>query len=139
MLIADFVVQHRQELIEQVELHAAAEEEPGAARGRHARIAALVSELIEDLQGGSRSPPPRAGAPGRDGALLFHERDLVRQEIVADVAQRLVPVSPNEMVVVSDWTTTSDRRRLEERARCLADLLDGVHEKAAIVTPDGRI
>jgi PAS domain S-box-containing protein len=43
------------------------------------------------------------------------------------------------MVILSDWASVSNRRRLEESVRRLSDLLDDIHEAAVIVTPDGRI
>jgi signal transduction histidine kinase len=137
-MLADFVLAHKDELVGRVERRAAAEEGPGRAKGRHARITALVEELIQALQCGDGSPTPRADT-GRDASLLCHERFLVRQETVSEVVKCSLAVPPSEMVIASDWASAADRRRLEERARRLSNLLDDVSESAVIVTPEGRI
>jgi signal transduction histidine kinase len=138
VMLADFVLAHKQELVGQVELRAAADEGPGAAKGCRARITALLDELIQALQRGDGSPAPRADT-GRDAALRCRERFLIRQETVSEVVKRSLAVPPSEMVIASDWASAADQRRLEERARRLSNLLDDVNENAVIVTPDGRI
>jgi hypothetical protein len=42
VMLADFVLAHKEELIRQVELRAAADEVSRLAKGRHGRITALV-------------------------------------------------------------------------------------------------
>jgi PAS domain S-box-containing protein len=138
IMLADFVLTHKDELVRQVELRAAADEGPGLAKGRHGRITALVEELIEALRFGNASSAPPA-AMGRDEALKCHERSLIRQETVSEVVGHSLAVPPGEIVIAYDWASTPTRRRLEERARRLSDLLDDVNEHAVIVTPDGRI
>jgi PAS domain S-box-containing protein len=151
-MLAEFVVAHKQELVEQVALHAAADEGPGPAKGRANRVNALVEELIATLQRSDGSPAPQAdtgqrsdGSPapqadtGRDGAIQCHERSLIRDETVSAVVSQSLTVPPSEMAVLSDWASAPNQHRLEERARRLSDLLDDIHEAAVIVTPDGRI
>jgi PAS domain S-box-containing protein len=137
IMLADFVQAHKEELVRQIELRAAADEGPGPAEGRHGRIIALVEELIEALQSGNASPAPRADMD-RDAALKCRERSLVRQETVSEVVGRSLAVPPSEMVIASDWASDPNQCRLEERVRRLSDLLDDIHEGAVIVTPDGR-
>jgi PAS domain S-box-containing protein len=43
------------------------------------------------------------------------------------------------MIVLSDWASGPNERRLEERVRRLSDLLDDMHEGATIVGRDNRI
>ena len=137
-MLADFVIAHKEQLIQRAELHAAADEGPGPAEGRHGRVGALVEELIEALRCGGGSPAPQTDTV-RDAAVKYHERSLIREETVSEVVRRSLTVPPREMVVLSDWASASNRRHLEERARRLSDLLDDIHDAAVIVTPDGRI
>jgi PAS domain S-box-containing protein len=137
-MLAEFLLAHKEQLVELVALRAAHDEGPGPAKGRHGRVNALVEELVETLQRADGSRAPQADT-GRDAALQSHERSLVRDETVSEVVSRSLAVPPSEMVILSDWASASNRRRLEERARRLSDLLDDIHEAAVIVTPDGRI
>jgi PAS domain S-box-containing protein len=137
-MLAEFVLAHKKQLVEQVALHAAADEGPDPAKGRHSRVSALVEELARTLQGADGSRAPQA-ATDPNAALLSHERSLVRDETVSAVVSRSLAVPPSEMVILSDWASASNQRRLEERARRLSDLLDDIHDAAVIVTPDNRI
>jgi signal transduction histidine kinase len=137
-MLTDFLRAQKEELVRQVELRASGDEGPGPAGGRHSRVSELVDELIETLQGGSGPPAHRADT-GRDGAIQCHERSLIQKETLSEVIKRSLAVPPSEMVIISDWASTSNTRRLEERVRRLSDLLDDICESAVIVTPDGRI
>jgi PAS domain-containing protein len=136
-MLADFVLAHKEELTKQVELRAAADEGRGPAEGRHRRVTGLVEELIEALQHRGGSPAPGTET-GRRGALLSHERSIIRDETVAEIVRRSLAVPPSEMVILCRWASAPNQRRLEERARRLSDLLDDVQDAAVIVTPDGR-
>jgi PAS domain S-box-containing protein len=137
-MLAEFVLEHKGELVAQVALHAAADEGPSRAKGRHGRVNALVEELVETLKHANGAHATQANT-ARDAALQSHERSLIRDEAVSAIVSRSLAVPPNEMVILSDWAAASNQRRLEERARRLSDLLDDLHEAAVIVTPDGRI
>jgi signal transduction histidine kinase len=137
-MLADFVLAHKDELVRQIELHAADDEGPGPARGRHGRIAALVEELIHVLQSDDSSPALEPGV-GRQAAVLCHERGLVRRETLSEVVRRSLPVPPSEMMALSDWASAANELRLEERVRRLSDLLDDMHDGAAIIGRDNRI
>jgi signal transduction histidine kinase len=133
---------HRQEVIRQVNLRADAVEEPRLAKGRGERIGALLDELIgtlqEEQQRERRAPWPRPTDRIPD-ELECLERDLVRREIIEEVARESPPLPLNELVTLSDWASSSDRSRLRERCRRLSELLDDVSESAMILTTDGRI
>ena len=139
-MLADYLVEHRQELVRQVEVRFSAEGRAGQASEHRARIDALVGELIEALlaAGGQQTPPATVGA-SRDASLQWHERDLVRLETIAAVARHAIPVCLHEMVVLSDWASAAEREHLEDTVRRLSDLLDDVGEGAVIVSADGRL
>jgi PAS domain S-box-containing protein len=137
-MLAEFVLAHKKQLVEQIALHAAADEGPGPASEGHSRVSALVEELARTLQGANGSPAPQA-ATDADAVLLCHERSLIRDETVSAVVSESLAVPPSEMVILSEWASASNRRRLEERARRLSDLLDDIHDAAVIITPENRI
>jgi PAS domain S-box-containing protein len=132
-VLAEFLLEQKQELVRQVERRAAADEGHGQAERCHSQVNALVEELVETLQraDGSRGPP--AGT-GRDAALQCLERSLIRDETVSEVVSRSLQIPPREMAILSDWASASN-----ERAHRLSDLLDDSHEAAVIISPDGRI
>jgi hypothetical protein len=107
-MLADYLLARKEELVQKVELRAAEDEGPGAAKGRHRRVAELVEELIETLRGGAGAPAHRADA-ARGGALQCHERSLIQEETLSDVIKESLAVPPSEMVAVSDWASASNR------------------------------
>jgi signal transduction histidine kinase len=138
-MLSDFLEKHTQEIVRQVELRAAAEEGPGPAMGRHARIRALVEQLIEALRHDGGAPKRWAAVGARDAAVQCRERELVRLDVIEQVERHSPTVTLDEMVVVSDWACAAECSRLREDFGRLSALLDEVYEGAIILAPDGRV
>jgi len=105
---------------------------------------ALVQELIEVLRcGGVRDDQQRASdrasPPITDAAVDGVERDLVKRYLIEQIDQKQLDASPREAALVAEWAGQAERERLAEQNRRLGVLLDGVEEKVALLSPDGRI
>jgi PAS domain S-box-containing protein len=138
-MLVEFLEGQKLEVVRRVESHAAADEGPGAASGRHERIGALVEELIQSVRHGNGGRTPQTAVDARNAALQCRERDLVRFDVMKEVGRHSLKVTPNEMATVCDWASAADRCRLREGYDRLSDLLDDMDEGTLIVSANGRI
>jgi signal transduction histidine kinase len=138
-MLADFIEQHRQDILSEVESRAAIDEAPDAENGRHERIAALVEELIASLRQGGRVSLPPTDDGTFDGALECQERDLLRLDVIEHVGRHGPTVTPSELAIVCDWASAAERERWRRDYSRLSELLDDVDGGAAILDSDARL
>jgi len=138
-MLANVLDADREHVVAEIERCAAVTEGPGSpAVGRRDRLNAYVGELIGVLRrGGVDEQTPLATATV-DPALERQERELVRRFAIEQIEQQPTETSGAERLIVSEWASVSDRRRLLEQNQRLRALLDGVDESTSILSRDGR-
>jgi signal transduction histidine kinase len=139
-MLANVLDAGRERAIAELERRAAVTEGPGMpARGRRERLNAYVGELIGVLRRGGLDDKTSLAAATVEPALERQERELVRRFAIEQIEQHPTETSREEQLIVLEWASQSDRRRLLEHNQRLRALLDGIDEGAAILAPDGRI
>jgi PAS domain S-box-containing protein len=136
-MLADVLDAARRQVVDELEREERQLKPPRV--GRRAQLTALVDDLVETLKRGRpREPPPPRITTG-NGSIERSEQELVRNYVITEAERHDLDASPTELVLVSDWASSADRRRLRDENERLSALLDGVEESTVIVAPDGRV
>jgi signal transduction histidine kinase len=143
IMLADVLEDARDQVADELERLAVARESTELpVAGRRRRLNALLQEVIEALRlGGAdhlmeRLPPL---PPIKELGLELRERELVQRHLIEQIEAQHLEASIRETAVVAEWPGRAERKRLCELNRRLRALLDGVHESAVLLAPDGRI
>src|ERR1700687_320981 len=117
-MLANILDTGREHVLAELERRAAATEGPGMpAVGRRDRLNAYVGELIGVLRRGGVDEQTPLAATTADPALERQERELVQRFAIEQIEQHPTQSSDadTERLIVSEWASLSDRRRLLEQ------------------------
>ncbi len=134
-MLADFLERAREQLLDDAQATAdgrSAGRDPG---DRRARLQALLDELIERLRHGAAD---KRGPVTSCESVEQIERQRLRRTVLAEVESRRLDVSLAEMVIVADWSSSVERRRLREENRRFSALLNAVDDGVMLLSLSGR-
>jgi PAS domain S-box-containing protein len=107
--------------------------------GRRPQLTALVDDLVKTLKRGQPGEPSPPRSAMGNGSIERSEQELVRNYVVEEAEHHDLEASPAELLLVSDWASSAERRRLHDQNERLSALLDGVEESTVVLAPDGRV
>jgi PAS domain S-box-containing protein len=136
-MLADVLDAGRRQVVDELERRERQLEPPRS--GRRAQLTALVDDLVETLKRGRSDEPPTPHIAPTNGTSDRSEVELVRNYVVEEAEHHDWEASPAELVLVSDWCSSADLRRLSHENEQLSALLNDVEESTVVVAPDGRV